>query len=187
MNYLPEMPIEVSVASIKQGDQAAFLDVYNSLHKKAFHFFLKKVSLQEDAKDLTQQTFIRLWQYRHTLSEEHTIDKQLFVIAHSILINHLKKEWQRNKVIKMAPAPATDFYEPQLHFELNDQLDAAIDSLPPVRKKILRLKAHHDYSNLEIAQQMNISVKTVEDHVTRGFRHIKQLFPLAIIFVDRFL
>ena len=67
-------------------------------------------------------------------------------------------------------------------FELSNRVSTAIDTLPPVRKKILILKAFHDYSNKEIAHQMEISVKTVEDHITRAFRRMKELMMLIAVF-----
>jgi RNA polymerase sigma-70 factor (ECF subfamily) len=67
-------------------------------------------------------------------------------------------------------------------FERADAVNAAIETLPPVRKRVIILKAFHGFSNKEIAQQMEISVKTVEDHVTKAFRHIREVIALAILF-----
>jgi RNA polymerase sigma-70 factor (ECF subfamily) len=67
-------------------------------------------------------------------------------------------------------------------FEKADAVNAAIETLPPVRKRVMILKAFHGFSNKEIAQQMEISVKTVEDHVTKAFRHIRQVMVLLILF-----
>lgn len=171
-------------ASIKNGDHAAFLAAYNELHIKVFRFFLKKVFTEDDAKDLTQQCFIRLWQFRHTLSEEHVLDKQVFVIAHSMLVNHFEKEAHQKKIktlhLQIEKGAVNESNEHD-SFELSDHVNAAIDMLPPVRKKILILKAFHDYSNKEIAQQMEISVKTVEDHVTKAFRRMKEVMLLIFI------
>jgi RNA polymerase sigma factor (sigma-70 family) len=174
----------VTPASIKEGDQAAFLNAYNDLHIKVFRFFLKRVLLNETAKDLTQQSFIRLWQFRHTLSESHPLEKQVFVIAHSLLVNHFEKEYfqKRIKLRQMEPkhkqtvAPATT-----ASFELTDEVKAAIAVLPPVRKKIMLLKTFHDFSNREIAQEMKISVKTVEDHISKAFRRMKEVMTLAVL------
>jgi len=174
----------VTPASIKEGDQAAFLNAYNELHIKVFRFFLKRVLLNETAKDLTQQSFIRLWQFRHTLSESHTLEKQVFVIAHSLLVNHFEKEYYQKKIKlqqmefkrKQTVAPATT-----ASFELTDEVKAAIAMLPPVRKKIMLLKTFHDFSNREIAQEMKISVKTVEDHISKAFRRMKEVMTLAVL------
>jgi RNA polymerase sigma factor (sigma-70 family) len=164
--------------SIKEGDHVAFLEVYNLLHVKIFRFFLKRVSLHDTAKDLTQQCFIRLWQFRQTLSEDHPLEKQLFIIARNLLINHIKKEATQNRLkLLHLQTLQKDNIQPShaLHFEVSNEVSAAIETLPPVRKKIIMLKAFHGCSNKEIASQMSISIKTVEDHVSKAFRHIRQV------------
>ncbi|MBN9384605.1 MAG: RNA polymerase sigma factor [Chitinophagaceae bacterium] len=171
--------------SLKEGDHAAFLDVYNLLHIKIFRFFFKRVLLHDTAKDLTQQCFIRLWQYRHTLSEEHSMEKQVFIIARNLLINHIKKETTRKRLqLLHSQTLGKEMVQPSTagHFEVSSEVSAAIDTLPPIRKKVIMLKAFYGCSNKEIAAQMSISIKTVEDHVSKAFRHIRQaggekLFP----------
>ena len=179
----------VTPASIKKGDHCAFRELYNDLHIKVFRFLLKKVYDHEDAKDLTQQCFIRLWQFRQTLSENHSLEKQVFVIAHSILINHFEKETARKKLkLQQIRKESQNVYscDHLTSYELSDRINSAIETLPPVRKKILILKAFHDYSNKEIARQLEISVKTVEDHITRALRRMKAImmlvFPVFLFF-----
>jgi len=173
--------------SIKEGDHAAFLDVYNTLHVKIFRFFLKRVSLHDTAKDLTQQCFIRLWQFRQTLSEAYPLEKQIFIIARNLLINHIKKEATHNRLkLRHSQILEKDAIQPSSmsHFEVSNEVSAAIETLSPVRKKIIMLKAFHGCSNKEIASQMSISIKTVEDHVSKAFRHIRQVGPtLLLIFL----
>ncbi len=179
------MFLSLQLPAIKEGDHAAFMEVYEALHVKVFRFFLKKVFLHDTAKDLTQQCFIRLWQFRHTLSYTHPLEKQIFIIARSILINHIKREATQRKIItahqrslQVAEQPATN-----VQFERANEVKAAIETLPPVRKRVIILKNFHGCTNKEIAAQLEISVKTVEDHVSKAFRHIRQVIALLIIFI----
>jgi RNA polymerase sigma factor (sigma-70 family) len=167
-----------NILAIKNGEHAAFVDVYHAYHVKVFRFYLKRVMLPETAKDLTQQCFIRLWEFRHTLSTEHALEKQLFVIARSILINHLKKAATLNK-LKVATEETTT--SAIAHFEVSDQLKTALEQLPPVRRKILTLKLVQGYTNKEIAEHLFISVKTVEDHVNKAFKYLKQEFGGTLV------
>ena len=176
--------ISTKLPAIKQGDHAAFLEVYEELHLKVFRFFLKKTYLHDTAKDLTQQCFIRLWQFRHTLSDHHPLEMQLFIIARSILINHLKKEatQRKNTTAHQRLQPAEAQPAASIRFESANELNAAIETLPPVRKRVIILKTFHGCTNKEIAAQLEISVKTVEDHVSKAFRHIRQVIALLILF-----
>ena len=179
-----EMLSTPKLIALKNGHHDAFVEVYNVLHIKIFRFFQKRVGLHDTVKDLTQQCFIRLWQFRHTLSEEHPLEKQVYIIARSLLINHLKKESTHKRLIavhiqqteKEVQLPASESL-----FEMSGELTAAIDTLPPVRKKVILLKAFEGFSNKEIAEQMSISVKTVEDHVTKAFRHIREVVVIILI------
>src|ERR1700761_4002701 len=100
------------LAAIKEGDHAAFIEVYHLMHAKLFRFFLKKIFLHDTAKDLTQQCFIRLWQFRHTLSDQHPLEKQVFIIARSLLINHIKKEATQKKLKVAAGKAFVEAIEP---------------------------------------------------------------------------
>ena len=174
--------MERQLAAIRDGDHAAFIEVYEQMHAKLFRFFLKRVYFHDTAKDLTQQSFIRLWQYRGSLSSEHALEKQIFIIARGLLINHIKKEATQKKLKADAGRQMTVASEPasDVLLERANEVNAAIQTLPPVRKRVIILKTFHGFSNKEIAQQLHISVKTVEDHVTKAFRHIRQV--IAIFF-----
>lgn len=178
------MSLSAKLPAIKGGDHAAFMEVYEALHVKVFRFFLKRIFLHDTAKDLTQQCFIRLWQFRHTLSYAHPLEKQIFIIARSLLINHIKKEATQRK-IKMEhqrSLPSEEQPAANVLFERADVVNAAIATLPPVRKRVIILKAFYGCTNKEIAAQLEISVKTVEDHVSKAFRHIRQVIALLILF-----
>ncbi|HEY4107401.1 RNA polymerase sigma factor [Puia sp.] len=164
------------LAAIRDGDHTAFVEVYDLMHARVFRFFLKRVYFHDTAKDLTQQCFVRLWQYRLSLSTEHALEKQIFIIARGLLINHIKKEATQKKLKANADQRLTTDADTgsDVLLERADELNEAIKALPPVRKRVIILKAFHGCSNKEIAQQLQISVKTVEDHVTKAFRHIRQ-------------
>lgn len=171
-----------NLAAIRDGDHAVFIEVYEQLHARLFRFFLKRVYFHDTAKDLTQQSFIRLWQYRESLSLEHTLEKQVFIIARGLLINHLKKEATQKKLKAEVgrDLPVESVSAGDVLLERASEVNAAIQTLPPVRKRVIILKTFHGFSNKEIAKQLHISVKTVEDHVTKAFRHIRQV--IAYIF-----
>jgi len=106
------------------------------------------------------------------------MEKQLFIIARNLLINHIKKETTRKRLtLEHSQVIEKDAVQPSSAgaFEVSSEVSAVLETLPPVRKKILMLKAFHGCSNKEIASQMSISIKTVEDHVSKAFRHIRQV------------
>lgn len=178
------------IAEIKKGDEVAFLAVYKQFHAKVFHYFLKRTRAEEVAKDLTQQSFIKLWQSRHTLSEEHMADAQLFTIANSIFIDHLRRQAVERKYRRQWKDGQDDLSSLVCHadtdYESSDYLDAVSEDLPPVRKNVFMLKVEKGYSNREIAELLSVSIKTVEDHYSKALRHVRSLVTLAIIMLSIF-
>jgi RNA polymerase sigma factor (sigma-70 family) len=180
----------ISIAEIRAGSEASFTEVFNEYHRKLYHYFLKKTRSEEMSGELVQLTLIRLWQFRHTLSDDHSLEVQLFNMATSALIDYFRKESSlKRKIISItdqlpettATTQATD------NFEYSNFLQSTIASLSPVRKRIFILSRIYGYSYKEIAQELSISVKTVEDHMVKALKHLRstilQLILILVIFL----
>ncbi len=180
------------ITAIKEGIDAAFVKVYEDFHVKTFRFFLKRTRVHETARELTQQTFIKLWRSRHTLSEAFSLDTQIFTIAGTILIDHLRKEATQKKLFTIlreggSSEKGTGMAFPASAFETSDYLSAVVERLPPVRKKVILLKTAHGFTNKEIARELSISVKTVESHVTKALRQIRSFGTLLLLLLTLLL
>jgi RNA polymerase sigma-70 factor (ECF subfamily) len=172
-----------NILLIKKGDENAFVEMYHGLNGRVFGYFLKKTRQPEVAKDLTQQCFIRVYHYRESLSEVHALEKQVYIIAKSILMNHIRLE-NRRKVRETNYAVGQSDCETESRFEINDYLQKITGTLSPVRKKIILLKVHKGLSNKEIASELCISVKTVENHITKAHQHMRVVSAeLMIVFL----
>ena len=86
-----------TIHKLQLGDHQVFNDVYEEGHKRVFHYFLKKTGDENISTELTQQTFIKFWNYRADLSAEFNIDRQLFQKARLIYIDWLRTEATRRK------------------------------------------------------------------------------------------
>jgi len=178
------------ITEIKKGDQAAFQAVYDQYHAKLFHYFLKRTRAKEGAKELTQQSFIKLWQSRHTLSEAHTLDTQFFTIANSIFIDHLRRlaveRKHQHHLEDDLDKQSSLIYHSHADYESADYLDAVSEDLPPIRKNVFLLKIAKGYSNKEIAEQLSVSIKTVEDHYSKALKHVRSLVTILLILLTIF-
>lgn len=171
------------ILSIKNGRHDAFVEVYHAFHTRLYHYFLKKCRSEDTAKELIQLSFIKLWQSRHTLSEHISFDAQLFTIANSVLIDFLRKEapYRATAGEDQLPDELAEMTPAHREFESLDFFHAAARHMPPVRKKVFELKIVYGYSNREIANNLSISLKTVEDHITKGLRFLKSLLTTVIL------
>lgn len=167
----------ISIAEICSGDEAAFTEVFHLYYTKVYHHFLKKTASPAVAREIAQLTFIKLWEFRHTLSETVSFDTQLFHIAAGSFIDYLRREnTQRKKTLRLAESSGmTEDTAPDRSFETADYLLSLTHSLSPVRKKVFILSRIHGHSYKEIAAQLSISLKTVEDHMVKALRHIRAI------------
>jgi RNA polymerase sigma-70 factor (family 1) len=182
----------ISIGKIKSGGEPSFTVVFNEYYPKVYHYFVKKTRSTDTARELAQLTFIKLWQFRHTLSEEHPFDSQLFQIAATSLIDYLRREnTQRKKSLhfsQRAHLSSLTGAEPSSEpasgsFEQSDYLHSLTRTLPPVRKKVFILSRIHGHSYKEIAEQLSISIKTVEDHMVKALRHIRSIASHLFVFL----
>jgi RNA polymerase sigma factor (sigma-70 family) len=162
--------------------------VFNEYYAKLYHYFLKKTRSPEMAQELAQLTFIKLWQFRHTLSEELHFDGQLFQIATTCFIDYLRREnTQRKKTLLLSQnaallaTPADT--GPATPFEESDYLHSLTRTLSPVRKKVFLLSRIQGHSYKEIAARLSISTKTVEDHMVKALRHLRSIASHLFIFI----
>lgn len=178
--------MEHLIAGIKNSEYKAFLELYNLIHKKVYHFFAKRLRVTEEAEELTQDSFVKLWRYRHSLSPDHPLEKQLFIICYGLLINHLKKEStirRQHGVFLRTIGSASETAEDLQVYESVDEIHAAISTLPPVSKRVMTMKLINGYSNQQIADALSVSPKTVEGHVTKALKLLRNVVGELVFLV----
>ena len=171
------------IDAIKNGDTKAFEQAYSAYRGKLFAYFLKKTNSQEDAKDLLQTTFCKLWQYRRSLSGEYLPEQQLFYIARTVFIDYLRKENKLHKIKTSAKLnaaenqPAENVYA----FDVQARLQNSLAGMPAIRKKIFELNKLEGYSYKEIAAMLAIPVKSVDNNLTKALKHLRNIELIFII------
>lgn len=163
------------ISAIREGDEISFEQAYVSRRDKVFHYFLKKTRSEEDARDLLQTTFLKLWQYRHSLNADYSLDQHLFNIAYTVFVDALRKQ-QKDQRIDYILRHETDETPPEDNKELDDRLHALLEQLPPERKRAFILHRLEGYSYKEVASQLSISVKAVDNHISRTLKYLKKYF-----------
>lgn len=165
------------ISAIRDGDELSYSRAYREKREKVYFYFLKKTHAEEDAKDLLQMTFLKLWQYRHTLSEHYTLDQHLFSIARTVYIDHLRQQSKYQKVQAAAvtmQAAAEEVVSP-VSLDQDHQLQQALSKLPEIRKHVFVLHRLKGYSYKEVAEQLSISVKSVDNHLAKAIKQLKRL------------
>ena len=168
---------------IKIGDQAAFRQFYDSWAERLYFYFLKKTGDVLSAQELTQLTFIKFWEYRAQLTSEYPLEAQLFRKAKLIFIDFLRKEAtdSKRKQAELNYHALSASAKTAGNFEDKQQLRTALEQLPPMRRKVIELSHMEGYAYKEIAHELKISPKTVDNHIYQALKQLRSI--LSAIFL----
>lgn len=172
--------------AIKAGCITTFKLVYFQYHPKLYAYLLNKTSSSYIAEEVVQLTFIKLWNNRASISDEFSLDVQLFRIARTTLVDQLRKDVVRSNYINQLEKTITQSYTEQVdERDTLKHVTKAIEQLPPARKMVFKLSRFNYLSNNEIAQILAISTKTVENHITLAIKQLRKstVSSISIIYV----
>ncbi|MEJ5088522.1 sigma-70 family RNA polymerase sigma factor [Sphingobacterium faecium] len=159
-------------------DESLFKNLFYHYYDRIYTGFYKKTNSLEVAQDLTQITFMKLWTYRDQFSQDISHEKQIFRKAKLVLIDWLRKEANQRKLIAEIQQNLPLAFTTSTS-DLREELNLAIDKLPPARKKVFIMAYLEGYSHKEIAEELNISVKTVDAHVLKSLQQLRKLLALT--------
>ena len=173
------------INALRQGDEFAFEQVYAQHCNQVFAYFKKKVRTNEDAQDMMQITFLKLWQYRGSLSENYLLEQHLFHIARTVFIDYLRKQNKiahlQGEILAKAKDAQTDHFVPS--FSTASDISVVLSSMPDIRRKVFELNRLHGYSYKEVAALLSISVKAVDNNLTKALKQLRAQFIISLILV----
>ncbi len=183
------------IMRLSQGDKSVFNIVFEQYYEMLYHLSYQYLCNEAEVKEIVQDSFTKLWEVRSELAPNSNIRNFLFTITKNNCLNVLKrrqfliKEHEKIKWMEMHYAyeslsrMGSDFMEFE---ELKERVERAIQRLPEHCQKVFLMSRFEDKKNKEIADELNISIKTVEAHLTKALKllrlDLKDLLPtLAVI------
>ena len=168
---------------LRNGSFKAFEKIYNQYSGKLYHFILRIFNGDTYvAEDIVQSTFARLWEVRAQIYTDKSVLSYLSTIAKNMLLNsyqHQTVEFVYQKFILSTQLEADNKMERDLERKwLENFVDELIEKLPATRKKIFILNKKEELSTKEIAKIMDISVSTVETHISLAMKYMRAQFKL---------
>ena len=135
-----------------------------------YRFMVKNLRNEEDAKDIVQIAFEKLWMNKHNVTSEKA-KSYLFTVAYHQMSDHIRKETRNTSSKKFNES---DFIiQPTTNIELKQILLKAINELNPTQKSLVLLKDYEGYSYLEIGEIMNLSESQVKVYLHRARLFLK--------------
>ncbi len=166
-------------------DPAAFDRLFEAYCDPLLRFIHRYVRSWEEAEDVLQELFARLWERRNELAALNDVRAYLYTAARNRAMMHLKHRavearWrlQQSAVAGMGE-PAASVFDPLERMssrEMVAQVQEAVDDLPPRQRDVV-LRRCRGESYKEIAAALGISVNTVSIHLSRAFEHLRRVLP----------
>jgi RNA polymerase sigma-70 factor (family 1) len=165
------------VRRLKLGDKKAFEEIFGIFKEKVFYFAIRYYNSTEDAENIVQDVFIKLWDERAGLKEELSLNNYIYTIAKNHLFNINRKKinekaYRTYIIDHLVHNPNLE--NELIYADLKANVDKIIDALPTQRKKVFMMGNIEGMSNKEVAEVMGLSVRTVEVHKSLALQTIRK-------------
>lgn len=165
------------LTKLSQGDQMAFVEIYNKYRSRMYAYASNLCKSEETAEEIVQEVFIRLWQKREQINVELNFDAYIKKITLNHVLNYLKKAARektlQQEIFSYIETIRNTTEENILERELVKTYDEAISKLPPQKKIIYQLSRTEEMTHDQIAEKLNISKNTVKNHMVEATRFIR--------------
>ncbi len=161
-----------------------FRRMYTPLCRKVFRI-LKN---QEATEDLVQDVFVRLWEKREEITIQIAIEPYLYRAVANAAFNYLKKDrgWDEFDAETHDVPEQTNSLSRLETLEASQRIQSVIDSLPPACKTVFLLSREDGLSYKEIADTLSISIKTVENQMSKALKILREKLAPYLVTITLF-
>ena len=159
------------ISNLIQGDVRSFEEVFKNYNRKIFIFSYRYLKNQEDSEGIVQEVFMKLWENSKNLKSDSNLNAWLFTVT----FNAIRKRFRKLSTEKRHLDDYSTLLENQKteisdsdYFDLVEKTSSLIQKLPPQQRKVILLRKEKGLSSEEIAKELNLSKKTVENHLNRA-------------------
>lgn len=164
--------------SLIKGDARAYQTIFDLYYSRLFSYVNTYTKNENNAKDIVQETFIKLWNNREKIDKKSSILAYLHKIAYNIFIDNYRKGKRQQSLLDSLSYQANinsiennDIEITQKKIEI---VKKSIKELPPRCQEVFILSKYEGLKYTEIAETLNISVKTVEAQMGKAFSYIRK-------------
>jgi RNA polymerase sigma-70 factor, ECF subfamily len=165
--------------------------LFRSHYKGLCMFAISYVKQEETAREIVQDSFVSLWEKRHTIDLSKAVKSYLSTTVRNKCLNHLRdhKKFSKDLFSLDNLAEETGYVQPDklVEREILDKIAVAIDGLPEKCREIFVLNRYQNLKYMQIADKLHISVKTVETQMSKALQHMRihlaEYLPIYIFFI----
>ncbi|HMP99911.1 MAG TPA: RNA polymerase sigma-70 factor [Cyclobacteriaceae bacterium] len=180
------------LGKLHAGDKTAFEMVFRTYYNTLCNYAYGFVSDQDEAEEVVQSTFINFWEKRNDINIQHSLKAYLYRSVRNTCLNIIKHEKVKNKhqeyAMTYSSLASESTAQAVMKNELEQKIAEAMTKLPEQCRLVFSLSRFEDLKYQEIATQLGISVKTVENQMGKALRimreQLKDYLPLLLIFFE---
>ncbi len=158
-------------------------EYYEEYRQSVFFYICRRIENRSDAEDLTQDAFLRLLEYRMMIRRD-TLKYFLFTIVRNLLNDYLRRYYKRQEIDRYLydTLPVTTV-EPESRMvadEIRKLESRRVSALPEQRRKVYIMSRFQDKSAEDIAEELKLSQRTVENHLFISRREVREFIRRCI-------
>ncbi|NPA36612.1 MAG: RNA polymerase sigma-70 factor [Chlorobi bacterium] len=160
---------------LKKGDKDSFNYIFNKHYREMVLFAIGFVEDRDKAEDIVQSVFLKLWENRNKININISLRSYLFKTVQNKCLDLIKHTNVKNKAKEDIIANTQAFSEDNIaSYDLIEKLEESINTLPDTVKRIFTMSRFEDKKYKEIAQELSISVKTVEANIGKALKILRE-------------
>ena len=155
-------------------NEASFEELFRQYFGPLMAFSVKMLGDEDDAREVVQGVFIRLWERREEVDLETSLKSYLFTSVHNRSLNHLRDRKKFSETELPETATKWDVSEQIESMELEEKIRGVIAALPEKCRQIFQMNRFDGLKYGEIADKLDISVKTVENQMSKALKILRK-------------
>jgi len=164
-----------------QNEDTAFEQVFHYYYPRLYRYAIRYLKNEFWAEELSMEVLARIWEKRSLITKAETFENYLFTAARNHLINHWRRkivgllslETLSTRLGDIQDTATTSAYDPVLSKELEATYNSSLSDLPPQRRRVFLLHRNEHLSYKEIAEKLDISPRTVENHIGAALKQLR--------------
>jgi RNA polymerase sigma-70 factor (ECF subfamily) len=156
--------------AIQTGDMVAFSDMVDRYKNRLMNVIGRMLSSSEEAEDIVQETFVRVYQHRQSFNFQHCFSTWIYTIGLNLARNELRKrkKFKYYDITEMQGSESEFAVEAKLPSRLPEVLNTAVEGLPEKYRTAFMLRDVQELSYEEVAQILDVPLGTVKSRVNRA-------------------
>lgn len=176
------------VKEMRRGNELVFRMIFNSYYPRLVALSMKCVNNQMVAEDIVTDVFRKVWEKRESISEVGSFDSFLHTAVRHATLNSIRnsKRHESHHQLILRDLSEEGFEEIIFEEDIHYRLHQAIKKLPPRGRKVFELSVLFGWKEMEIAEDLQMSINTVKTHKKRAIKslrkHLGKYFAFLFLF-----